>query len=179
MKKILKLVLGLLLVGSMLFGGTTLPTTSTFGINVTVPAVHEIKIADGNTITPAGLTVGGFNAVPSLTRIAISYETLTSQQLYLLVKTNNRIRLKVQANIQPLVADTISSVPATTKINYTMLGNTSVDNDSYVDLIEYEVSVSGMRVFNTAFTIVLNSTETANAAAGVYSALITFRLIAD
>ncbi len=179
MRKILILILSVLLIGSLSFA--TVKDTATFGINLSVPAVHDLKISASDASN-----VGEYNTATALTSTSIDYDELVSDTFYRLVKTNDRAGLKVQAKLEHLKAVS----PVTTEIKYflksgtTLLGTSETVGTNYVTLMEVPASPgNGLRVASKPFLVELfsdpsgMSTTSAEASAvGEYSTTITFEL---
>lgn len=180
MKKILKLVLGLLLVGSMMFGAVV--DTATFGIHMTVPAVHEIKIASADATT-----VGAFNTAVAVASTTVGYDVLVSDTFYMLIKTNNRSGLKVQAKLEHLKAPSIATeIKYSLKSGINVLGTSVTSGATYTELmnISADATGTGLRVVSKPFLVeVYSDTVTAGsdsaeaAAVGAYSTSVVFELI--
>lgn len=178
MKKILILIFSMLLIGSLSFAADT----ATLEINVSVPAVHDVKIS-----TSDASNVGQYNAATALPSTSIGYNELVSGTFYMLVKTNDRLGLKIQAKLEHLKA----ASPVTTKIKYflksgaTLLGTSETVGTNYVTLLEVLAAPgNGLRVVSRPFLVELYSdtsgmsTDSAEASAvGEYSTTITFELV--
>jgi hypothetical protein len=179
MKKFLMLMV-IMLIGFSLIGAVK--DTETLIVNFTVPAVHELKISATDATT-----VGAFNTATKVTDTTIDYEEMVSSGFFMLVKTNDRGGMKVQAKLEHLKAPS----PVTTAIQYTLksgtttLGTSESVGTNYVELLDIPASVgNGLRVVSKPFLVELYSdpaTASTNSveasAVGAYSTTITFELI--
>ena len=178
MKKFLMLMM-IMLIGFGLMGAVQ--DTATFGISLSVPAVYEVKIAEADATN-----VGQFNSATAVNDIELVYGVQDSATFYLLVKTNDRANLKVQAKLEHLKAPSIATMIAySLKSGTTVLGESEQTATTYRELLDVPASAgNGLRVVSKPFLVELlsdgaglatNSFELASV--GEYSTSIVVELI--
>lgn len=174
MKKVLAVMMVLLLVVGL---GAVVQDSASFGIYLDVPAVYEIKVAE-----TSATNVSQFNSAISVPYVELEYQVQQSGTFYVLIKTNDRAGLKVQAKLEHLRAPSVD-----TMIAYTLKSEDSVVGESQetglldVELFDIEANAgSGLRVISVPFLVSLLSGETTNsfelASVGNYATTVIFEL---
>lgn len=155
--------------------------SASFGINLMVPAVYEIKIAEADATN-----VGQFNSATAVNSVSLTYGTAQSATFYMLVKTNDRANLKVQAKLEHLKAPSIATMIAySLKSGTAVLGESESVATTYRELLDVPASAgNGLRVVSKPFLVELLSDGTGVtpnafelASVGEYSTTIIFELI--
>lgn len=155
--------------------------SASFGISLSVPAVYELKVSDSNATN-----VGQFNSATSISEVEMEYQVAQSGKFYLLVKTNDKTNLKVQAKLEHLKDPTVATMIAySLKSNGVVLGTSESVGTNYVELLDIPVSVgNGLRIAGKEFIVEMFSDGTGVtpnafelASVGEYSTTITFELI--
>lgn len=177
MKKILKLVLGLLLVGGMVFGAN--PSESLV-ISVTVPAMAVLKIHNASVNT-----ISEFNSVTTATGHTFTitgYETANAPTtetatFYALIKTNAKTATTLKATFANMTGATPGNA---SQISYNFKlgeGTETPSTDTQKTVSQTISAVIGATVVPTIFTIKLKDTGTdsiQSATIDSYSATIMF-----
>lgn len=155
--------------------------SASFGISLSVPAVYELKVSDSNATN-----VGQFNSATAVNSVSLTYGTAQSATFYMLVKTNDRANLKVQAKLEHLKAPSIETTIAySLKSGTAVLGESESVATTYRELLDVPASAgNGLRVVSKPFLVELLSDGTGVtpnafelASVGEYSTTITFELI--
>lgn len=180
MKRILKLVLGLLLVGSMVFGADT-DTSKSFVITATIPAMAELKIhqtAGVDTIADfnnTGLVQKTGHAFGSLTNDIDNPTTVNSGTYYLSVKTNAKTDTFIKASFDVMIGtDTENTLDYTLKYGTTPTSIKASDNDGAALSIFTIPAANGARVVSNSFSIDILGSDIKKAVPDSYTATITF-----
>lgn len=176
-----KILIGVLLV-LVAFGlSGAVQDSATFEISLMVPAVYEIKIAEADATN-----VGQFNSATAVNSVSLTYGTAQSATFYMLVKTNDRANLKVQAKLEHLKAPSIATMIAySLKSGTAVLGESESVATTYRELLDVPASAgNGLRVVSKPFLVELLSDGTGLAtnsfelaSVGSYSTSITFELV--
>ena len=180
MKKMLKLVLGLLLVGSMVFGVDLVPSKS-FVITTAIPAMAELKIH-----TASVNTISGFNSVTTATGhtfaitdyLTADTPTTETATFYALIKTNAKTSTTLKATFANMVGGTYGN---TSKISYNFKlgeGTETLSTNTPNTVSQIISAVTGATVVPTIFTIKLTDTgenSVQSATIDSYSATIIFQ----
>lgn len=170
-----KLMIMLLLVGSILFGAPVVPDRKSFDIYLTIAPVHEVKI-----LNAVPTDVEAFDSVPTITEHVFK-ESATTVKYYMVVKTNNKSAVKINVvvenmksadtNINTQIAYTISTEDIAIKS-----ANTARTRTLFKEVISSDKN--GMRIVSQPFTIALDSSNVTDATAATYTSDIIFNLMA-
>lgn len=178
-----KIWIGILLVFVAFGLSGAVQDSATLEITLSVPAVYEIKIAETDATN-----VGQFNSAIAVNSVSMEYGTAQSATFYMLVKTNDRMNLKVQAKLEHLKA---TSTSIATMIAYSLKSGTATLGESesvattYRELLDVPSSAgNGLRVVSKPFLVELLSDGTGLAtnsfelaSVGEYSTSIIFEFI--
>ena len=176
-----KIWIGILLVFVAFGLSGAVQDSATFEITLSVPAVYEIKIAETDATN-----VGQFNSAIAVNSVSMEYGTAQSATFYMLVKTNDRMNLKVQAKLEHLKATSIATMIAySLKSGTATLGESESVATTYRELLDVPASAgNGLRVVSKPFLVELLSDDTGLAtnsfelaSVGEYSTSIIFEFI--
>jgi hypothetical protein len=170
MKKSIIFIMSLVFIVDMAFGVPL--ATSELGIHLDVQGVYEVKILED-----AVFTVPDFNDGTTVAE----HEFVNAPYVatyYLTVKTNNKNGVKVN-----VVLEHMKNAELATTIGYDVMcgaiivSSTASSVESLLYTEPLPLSQNGMRVVSQAFTITLDSTDVANATAGLYTSDVYFNLV--
>ena len=176
-----KIWIGILLVFVAFGLSGAVQDSATFEITLSVPAVYEIKIAETDATN-----VGQFNSAIAVNSVSMEYGTAQSATFYMLVKTNDRTNLKVQAKLGHLKAtNTATMIAYSLKSGTATLGESESVGTTYRELLDVPSSAgNGLRVVSKPFLVELLSDGTGLAtnsfelaSVGEYSTSIIFEFI--
>lgn len=176
-----KIWIGILLVFVAFGLSGAVQDSATLEITLSVPAVYEIKIAETDATN-----VGQFNSAIAVNSVSMEYGTAQSATFYMLVKTNDRMNLKVQAKLEHLKATSIATMIAySLKSGTATLGESESVATTYRELLDVPYSAgNGLRVVSKPFLVELLSDGTGLAtnsfelaSVGEYSTSIIFEFI--
>lgn len=176
-----KIWIGILLVFVAFGLSGAVQDSATLEITLSVPAVYEIKIAETDATN-----VGQFNSAIAVNSVSMEYGTAQSATFYMLVKTNDRMNLKVQAKLEHLKATSIATMIAySLKSGTATLGESESVATTYRELLDVPSSAgNGLRVVSKPFLVELLSDGTGLAtnsfelaSVGEYSTSIIFEFI--
>lgn len=165
-----KLMIMLLLVGSILFGAPV-QQSATLHLRCTIDRVHEVKIL-GKVPT----NVGAFNRASTITDHEFT-ESKTTVKYYMVVKTNNKSAVNINVTVKNMKSTGIA-----TQIAYTIstedITITSTGTGATGTLLNESLTKNDMRIVSQQFTIALDSSSINNASPATYTSDIKFNLIA-
>lgn len=105
-----KLIIMLLLIGSILFGDPVQQDSKSFNIELTINPVHEVKI-----LGAVPTDVGAFNLASTITGHEFTELETTVGTYYMVVKTNNKSAVNID-----VVVENMKSTGIDTQIAYTI-----------------------------------------------------------
>ena len=170
-----KLMIMLLLIGSILFGAPV-QQSATLHLRLKIDPVHEVKILKEE---PAN--VGAFNRASTIPKHVFTESATTGDTYYMVVKTNNKSAVKINVTVENMKsADTNINTQIAYKISAGDITITSTNTARTRNLFKEVIPLgkNGMRIVSQPFTIALNSSNVSNATAATYTSNITFNLIA-
>lgn len=185
MKKILKLVLGLLLVGSMVFAVPPATVDKTFTLTTTVAGVLSTKITASSTSTSAS-----FQDASDLTEkvVATNGEGLpTNTVFYFNIRTNITTPITVAVKAANFTQDNLPESNAS-EIKYTLSATSGVGISdiatitsssaptTFTTFYKYTKPSTGLKIDSREITASLITAEFAEANQDSYKATITFNV---
>jgi hypothetical protein len=169
-----KLMIMLLLIGSILFGAPVIRDSKSFNIELTINPVHEVKILEA-----VPTNVGAFNLATTITNHGFTESATTVSTYYMVVKTNNKSAVNID-----VVVENMKSTGIDTQIAYTISAgaiditsaDTAVTGTLFTEVIP--LASNGMRIVSQPFTIALDDSNVNDATSATYTSDIIFKLMA-